>query len=83
VQYPINLFLGLAMITVAVFIPISSAVPTPVPPSTELAKKCREMAIKAYPPTPPGSAKSRVREENEYFKKCIANRGKVQEGQQP
>ena len=48
------------------------------PPSAELARKCREMTIKAHPPAVAGSAKGTAQVEREYFKKCIEGGGKVQ-----
>jgi hypothetical protein len=48
------------------------------PPSAELAKKCREMTVKAYPPVPAGTKKGTAQAERDFFKKCIANRGQGQ-----
>jgi hypothetical protein len=48
------------------------------PPSAELAKKCREMTIKAHPPAVAGSAKGTAQVEREYFRKCLEGGGKVQ-----
>ena len=47
------------------------------PPSVELAKKCREMAITAHPPAKAGSAKGTAHAEREYFQNCIRKGGKV------
>jgi hypothetical protein len=63
----------LVFVTVAARGQTSSA-----PPSAELAKKCREMAVKAHPPSVAGSAKGTAQVEREYFKKCIEGGGKVQ-----
>jgi hypothetical protein len=48
------------------------------PPSAELAKKCREMTVKAYPPVPAGTKKGTAQAERDFFKKCIENRGQNQ-----
>ena len=45
--------------------------------SAELAKKCRDMAIKSHPPpTPPGN-KAYAQAEREYFRACIARNGRM------
>ena len=44
-------------------------------PSAELAIKCRDMMIKAYPPVRPGT----VQKEREYFQAPIARNGKMEE----
>jgi hypothetical protein len=48
------------------------------PPSAELAKKCREMTVKAYPPAPAGTKQGTAQAERDFFKKCIENRGQGQ-----
>jgi hypothetical protein len=47
------------------------------PPTASLAKKCREMTVKAYPPVPAGSKKGTAGAERDYFKKCIDAGGKI------
>jgi hypothetical protein len=44
--------------------------------SADLAKKCREMAIKTHPPVRAGTAKGTAGAQREYFQNCIANEGK-------
>jgi hypothetical protein len=44
--------------------------------SAELAKKCEGMAIKAHPPKPAGTG-AYAQAEREYFRKCIANKGNM------
>jgi hypothetical protein len=39
------------------------------------AKKCREMAIRAYPPTPPGTKTGTTEAERDFYRACIANNG--------
>jgi len=45
--------------------------------SAELAKKCRELAIKAHPPAPVGTPYAAA--ERQYYLDCIAKNGKVEE----
>ena len=54
---------------------------SPTPPTAELAKKCRELEIKAYPPKPAGSTKIGIaQEERDYFARCIRNGGNMDNG---
>ena len=43
--------------------------------TAELAKKCREMAIKAHPPEPPGGKTGTAQAERDFYRTCIANNG--------
>jgi hypothetical protein len=43
--------------------------------SVELAKKCRELSLKAFPPKPAGSRTGDAAAQRQYFGKCIANKG--------
>ena len=50
--------------------------------TVEVARKCETLTAKAFPPREPGnpaagSAKGTGREQREYFNKCLANGGKV------
>jgi hypothetical protein len=47
--------------------------------SAELAKKCREMAVKAHPPQPAGTTPYAAAQ-REYFRECIAKGGKMEQG---
>jgi hypothetical protein len=44
--------------------------------SAEIAKKCREMAVKAYPTQPAGSSPYAAAQ-REYFRQCIAKGGNM------
>ena len=44
--------------------------------SVDLAKKCREMAVKAHPPTLPGT-KPYARAERDYFRECVSKNGEM------
>jgi hypothetical protein len=46
----------------------------------ELAKKCRAMAIKAYPPQPAGSKSRHAEAERAYFRNCVARGGNMPDG---
>jgi hypothetical protein len=74
-----TLFVGLVLTIFLAFMP-ASAMSATQPPSAELAKKCREMALKAHPPGRPGTTKSSVVAERDYFQNCIANQGRVPPG---
>jgi hypothetical protein len=47
--------------------------------SADLANKCREMAIHAYPPKVAGSKTGSAAEERSYFRSCISNNGSMPE----
>jgi hypothetical protein len=44
--------------------------------SVELAKKCREMAVKAHPPAPAGT-KAYAEAQRGYFRQCVTNNGNM------
>ena len=54
-----------------------SAAPRAFAISAELAKQCREMMVKAYPPVLAGTRKGTAQAERDFFQNCIANDGKV------
>ena len=45
--------------------------------SVDLAKKCREMAVKAHPPMPAGSRSGYAAAERNFFRKCVAQNGNM------
>ena len=50
--------------------------------TAEVAKKCAALTAKAYPPRVPGNpaaglAKGTAQSERDYFNKCVANRGNM------
>jgi len=67
-----------ATILVAVQILILPAVSPAVAISVELAKKCREMAIKAHPP-PPKGPKAYAQAERYFFNQCVAANGQMED----
>jgi hypothetical protein len=46
--------------------------------SAELAKKCREMAVKAHPPQPAGTSPYAAAQ-RDYFRECVAKGGNMEE----
>ncbi|HKD28327.1 MAG TPA: hypothetical protein VKC66_20790 [Xanthobacteraceae bacterium] len=46
--------------------------------SADLAKKCRELAIKLHPPVLAGSSKGTAQAERDYFRQCVAKGGNVE-----
>lgn len=47
--------------------------------SAELAKKCRGLALKAYPPPPTGSKSGNAGQMRGYYANCLAHDGNVPE----
>ena len=45
--------------------------------SAELAKKCREMALKEHPTARAGSKAGAGKAQQEYFRSCVAKNGKM------
>lgn len=43
--------------------------------SADLAKKCRQMAFKAYPPKRVGTKVGNAQESRKYYRACLANGG--------
>jgi hypothetical protein len=55
---------------------MAGAQEAPSPPTAAVAKKCRELEIKAHPPVLAGSTKTgTAQEEREYFARCLHNGG--------
>jgi hypothetical protein len=46
--------------------------------TVELAKKCRAMAIKAYPTTPAGTLKGSAAGQREFYQRCIDRNGDIE-----
>jgi hypothetical protein len=53
----------------------ASADPPQQPPSAGVAKMCRELTVKKYPPVLAGSAKGDAVAQRGYFASCIKNGG--------
>jgi hypothetical protein len=68
--------IGLVCMGVALMTDNASAI------SVEVAKKCSALTAQAFPPRVPGnpaagSAKGSGQEQRDYYKKCVANEGKM------
>jgi len=72
--------LGTGAVVLATYVHAGLAISAP---TAELAKKCREMMIKAYPPLPPGSKSGNAQQQQEYFRTCIAQNGKMKDAGTP
>jgi hypothetical protein len=75
-QKLMGVVVGLAFITVALVTNSAGAI------SVAVAKKCVELTAKAFPPRvignpAAGSAKGTGADERAYYKKCVANAGKM------
>jgi hypothetical protein len=65
-----------------VFIAVGAMTDSASAVTVEVAKKCNALVAKAYPPREPGnpaagSAKGTGRSERDYFNKCVANGGNM------
>lgn len=70
---------GAAVVTVTCIVPISDSA---FAVSAKIARHCEALTAKAFPAREmgnpaAGSAKGTGRQEEAYFKKCVANKGKV------
>lgn len=78
-----NVVTAIATLAVAVQLLILAAVSPAAAISADLAKKCRDMALKAYPPpTPPGN-KAYAQAERDFFGDCVAKNGQMQDSAPP
>jgi hypothetical protein len=67
-----------AVILPAQIIVVSATIPAAAI-SADLAKKCREMAIKAHPPPIPPGNKAYAQAERDFFRECISKNGQMPE----
>lgn len=65
----LGIFAPLALIATTSIATPASAI------SVDLAKNCRDMAIKAHPPTVPGAKKGSAEAERTSYQSCIKNNG--------
>jgi hypothetical protein len=66
----VSLFLPVAVITIGAAVPASAI-------SVELAKKCREMAVKAHPPPLRLGNQAYAQAERDFYAHCVANDGRI------
>jgi hypothetical protein len=71
-----KLSFALVLVLLAVGVPTGKSIAAP---SAELAIKCRDMMIRAYPPVRPGSPHGNAQQERQYFRACIARNGNMEE----
>lgn len=70
---------GMASLTLGAGL-IAAMVCGPQPASAitaELAKKCRELAIKAHPTQRAGTKTGAAKAQQDYFRACVAKQGKM------
>jgi len=76
---PLALGFVIAITFLALMASVASTGKAAAAPSAELARKCRDMMIKAYPPVRAGSPHGNAQKERDYFQTCIARKGKMEE----
>ena len=72
-----NFSAALAAVILAAQFVIACALPAGAV-SVDLAKKCREMAIKAHPPPVPLGSKAYAQAERDFFRECVSKNGDMQ-----
>jgi len=55
-----------------------SMIPSASAVSADLARKCRDLAIKAYPPAVAGSRSGTAEAERDFYRACVAKGGNIQ-----
>jgi hypothetical protein len=70
---------------VLIIVGVSSTMDSAFAVTADIAKKCQVLTAKAYPPREPGnpaagSDKGSAQVQRDYFSKCLANGGNVDEG---
>jgi hypothetical protein len=78
-------FSGLAKLLIAAgtVVFVASAMSPASALSADVAKKCRELMVKAFPPLVAGSSRGNAQEEREYFRTCVAQGGKMGNAETP
>jgi hypothetical protein len=66
-----NIFVATATVAISVQILTLSTASPAIAISADLAKKCREMAVKSHPPEPAGT-KPCAQAERDFFRNCIS-----------
>jgi hypothetical protein len=56
---------------------LSISVQAEAAPTVELAKKCRQLAMKAHPPSLPGTKGGSAQAERDYFAECVRKGGNM------
>jgi len=68
-----------ARVLLAAAMVVATAAPAPAL-TVAVAKKCRELAIKAHPPAPSGSKKGTAEAERNFYNDCVAKDGNIPVG---
>ena len=74
-----NFLTALAAVILPAQIIILSATSPAAAISADLAKKCREMAVKAHPPPIPPGNKAYAQAERDFFRECVSKNGQMQD----
>jgi hypothetical protein len=81
---PRALIVARPLIVLSAAVLILSDQPRPAHAITaDLAKMCRELMVKAYPPVTAGSKHGNAQEERQYYRTCLAHGGNMNTGDQP
>jgi hypothetical protein len=80
-QHRTKIVVGLLATYLSIPMTTSVAIAAMQPPSADLAKKCRELAVKTHPPTKAGAGSGHAALQREYFQRCIASGGNFEQDQ--
>ena len=75
VAHPLSVAYPLGALALVVSLTIDQ---TALALTADLAKKCREMMVKEYPPQTAGSPTGRAQQERSYFQACVAQGGNME-----
>ena len=78
-----NILTGSAVFVLAaqIFILMAGSPATAI--TADLAKKCREMAIKAHPPPNSPGNKAYAQAERDFFRECVSKNGQMKDNSPP
>jgi hypothetical protein len=80
VEFPIRKALAVALFAILAAAPFVATTPASAI-TVELANKCREMSLKAFPPQRAGTKGGNAGEARKYYATCISNNGAMPEPQ--
>jgi len=78
-----NILTGSAVFMLAAQIFILSAGSPAAAITADLAKKCREMAVKAHPPPKPAGNRAYAQAERDFFRECVSKNGQMEDTSHP
>jgi hypothetical protein len=73
-----NFLAALAAIILSSYIIVLSAASPAAAITADLAKKCRDMAVKAHPPPNPPGNRAYAQAERDFFRECVSKNGEMQ-----